>query len=199
MSEEYKEKFDSARVKVETYWSELATKQNALSVCSSPSSSRRKLKLPKIELKTFSGEVRDWLGFWSQFKRIHEDKDIEVEDKFQYLIQATSTGTRAREIVESFPPTAANYEKVINSLKNRFGREELFIEYYIRELLGLVIKNVTAVKGRENTSKLYDLLESHLRALESIGITSEKYAAMLFPLVESCIPEELLRAWLRIH
>ncbi|XP_071036497.1 uncharacterized protein [Parasteatoda tepidariorum] len=30
-------------------------------------------------------------------------------------------------------------------------------------------------------------------------MTSDKYAAMLFPLVESCIPEEILRVWLRSY
>lgn len=44
---------------------------------------------------------------------------------------------------------------------------------------------------------LYDKLDSHLRALESIGMTSGKYAAMLFPFVESCIPEDILTVWLR--
>jgi len=47
---------------------------------------RRKLKLSKIELKKFSGEVKYFLNFWSQFKRIHDDKEMEKEDKFHYLI-----------------------------------------------------------------------------------------------------------------
>lgn len=67
-----------------------------------------------------------------------------------------------------------------------------------RELLGLVIKNATETKINVNTAQLYDKLESYLRALESIGMTTDKYAAMLFPMLESCIPEELLRVWLRI-
>ena len=36
-----------------------------------------------------------------------------------------------------------------------------------------------------------------MRALESIGMTSDKYAKILFPFVESCIPEDVLRVWLR--
>jgi hypothetical protein len=31
--------------------------------------------------------------------------------------------------LKSIPPTAANYLKVINILKSRSGRDELFIEY----------------------------------------------------------------------
>ncbi|XP_074028329.1 uncharacterized protein [Leptinotarsa decemlineata] len=46
-------------------------------------------------------------------------------------------------------------------------------------------------------SNLYDKLETQLRALESLGVTSEKYAAMLFPLVESALPAEVLRTWER--
>ena len=40
---------------------------------------------------------------------------------------------------------------------------------------------------------MYDSLECYLLALESIGVTSDKYAMILFPL-ESCIPEDVLRA-----
>ncbi|KAJ8884820.1 hypothetical protein PR048_011016 [Dryococelus australis] len=43
-------------------------------------------------------------------------------------------------------------------------------------------------------SFLYDQLETKLRALETLGVTSDKYAVMLFHLVESCLAEDLLRA-----
>lgn len=198
--EGYKEKMDLARMKIESFFShQNGPNDLAASLSSSPTLNKRKLKLPKIELKQFGGEVKDWLTFWSQFKRIHEDRDMENEDKFHYLSQATIHGSRARDIVESFPATGENYDKVIECLKNRFGREELLIEFYVRELLSLVIKNATDQRGKLNISRLYDKLESYLRALESIGMTSDKYAAMLFPLVESCIPEELLKVWLRNH
>lgn len=44
---------------------------------------------------------------------------------------------------------------------------------------------------------LYDKIESYLRALESLGITTDKCASMLVPMVESSLLEELLRAWQR--
>ena len=64
-------------------------------------------------------------------------------------------------------------------------------------MLKLVIQNVSQPKEKLGMAKLYDRLESYLQALESLGVASEKYAAMLFPLVESCLPEEILRAWQR--
>ncbi|GBN28278.1 hypothetical protein AVEN_260536-1 [Araneus ventricosus] len=45
-------------------------------------SEKRKFKLPKIELKKFNGDAKDYLTFWSQFRKIHEDSSIPNEDKF---------------------------------------------------------------------------------------------------------------------
>ncbi|UYV60634.1 K02A2.6-like, partial [Cordylochernes scorpioides] len=44
---------------------------------------------------------------------------------------------------------------------------------------------------------LYDQVESHLRALESLGVTTQQNASFLYPLVESSLPEDLLRIWQR--
>ncbi|KAF2888536.1 hypothetical protein ILUMI_17637, partial [Ignelater luminosus] len=47
--------------------------------------SKRRFKLPKIELKKFGGDLKGWLQFWSQFKNI--------------------PNSRAADLVNSFPPT----------------------------------------------------------------------------------------------
>ncbi|GFU31946.1 integrase catalytic domain-containing protein [Trichonephila clavipes] len=133
-------------------------------------SSSSSLRLPKIQFQQFSGELTDWLRFHNQFKRIHEDESIGDGDKFQYLIKATTPKSRVRDIVESFPATPENYRKAFEYLRMRFGQEDFLIQVYI---------------------------EAQLRALGSLGVTKEKYAAMLFPLVESCLPAEILRAWER--
>ncbi|GFX62257.1 integrase catalytic domain-containing protein [Trichonephila clavipes] len=62
--------------------------------------SKRKFTLPRLELRQFSDNSKVWLPFWSQFEQIHKDEDITPEDKFQYLVQATVTGSHARQIVE---------------------------------------------------------------------------------------------------
>lgn len=158
---------------------------------------RRKFRLPVLELKKFDGNIRDWLPFWSQFEKLHNDPDIDLSDKVEYLIQATVPNSKARQLVESFPATGANYVNIIEAFRARFGREDLLIELYVRELLKLIISNATSGTVIELYS-LYDKIESQLRALETLGITSDKYAAMLFPLIESCFPPDLLRVWQRM-
>jgi hypothetical protein len=81
-------------------------------------------------------------------------------------------------------------------LKARFGREELLVEFYVRELLKLTLVT-NSRKGRVMLSSLYDRIETQLRALETLGVAADKYTTMLFPLVESCLSEEVLRAWQR--
>ncbi|XP_035222808.1 uncharacterized protein LOC118195583, partial [Stegodyphus dumicola] len=158
---------------------------------------KRKFKLPKIELKKFNGEAKEFLTFWSQFSKIHEDPTIPDEDKFQYLLQAVVPQSKAARVVESFPATASNYPKAIAQLRERFGREDLLVQIYVRDLLSMVMRNASSGRVKTDLPTLYDDLETKIRALESLGRTQEKYGDFLTPLVESCLPEEVLIAWER--
>ncbi|GIY32675.1 transposable element Tc1 transposase [Caerostris darwini] len=126
----------------------------------------------------------------AQFYRIDEDESIKVEDKFQYWLSLLKSNTKARDIVESYSPSKENYSKVIEHLKSRFGRKDSLIEVYIRDLLALV-NSKTNIK----VSDLYDTLCFYLRALETLGVTTSNYTVMLYPVVESCLPVEILKAW----
>ncbi|GFW66391.1 uncharacterized protein TNCV_3433531 [Trichonephila clavipes] len=106
-------------------------------------------------------------------------------------------GSKAERLVLSFPATAANYPKAIDQLKERFGREDLLVQIYVRDLLTLVMKNAATGRAKADLPLLYDELESKLRSLESLGKTQDKYGDFLTPLVESCLPEEVLVAWER--
>ncbi|GFV88022.1 uncharacterized protein TNCV_3241721 [Trichonephila clavipes] len=106
-------------------------------------------------------------------------------------------GSKAERLVLSFPATAANHPKAIDQLKERFGREDLLVQIYVRDLLNLVMKNAVTGRAKTDLPLLYDELESKLRSLESLGKTQDKYEDFLTPLVESCLPEEVLVAWER--
>ncbi|KAJ8892412.1 hypothetical protein PR048_004992 [Dryococelus australis] len=88
--------------------------------------------------------------------------------------------------------TSVSEYTVRDVLQNRFGRKDLFIEYYTREMLKLVVDN----QGMQ-LSTLHDRLETQLRALESLRVAADNYAAILFPLIESCLPVEILKNWQR--
>ncbi|GFT68666.1 uncharacterized protein TNCV_4813811 [Trichonephila clavipes] len=103
-------------------------------------------------------------------------------------------GSKAARLIWSFQITAENYTKAVEQLKLRFGREDPLFQKYVRDLLSQVLKNTTTGKNAPDLATLYDMLETKLRALESLERTKEKFADFLEPLVESCLPENVLRA-----
>ncbi|KAJ8914529.1 hypothetical protein NQ315_002802 [Exocentrus adspersus] len=105
-----------------------ARRSSTSSTSSNSRKGRRKFKLPVIEFKKFDGNIRDWLSFWAQFSKIDEDPDIDEADKIEYLIQATVSNSRARQLVESYPVVKENYNKIVEALKSRFGRDDIQIE-----------------------------------------------------------------------
>ncbi|GFX62458.1 DUF1758 domain-containing protein [Trichonephila clavipes] len=88
-------------------------------------------------------------------------------------IHHTRCKTRLR-ILNACKPHA-NYPKAIDQLKERFGREDLLVQIYVRELLNLVMKNAVSGRTKTDLSTLYEVLEGKLRSLESLGRTQEKY------------------------
>ena len=199
---EYEEKYRTAKIRGESFLdtnTQSSSADGSVSYVSADSeavASKKTYKLPKIELKKFSGELKDWLGFWSQFEKIHTDKSLHDSDKFQYLVQCMVPGSKAHLLVSSYPQSEANYPLAIDALKDRFGDKVLLTEVYVRQLLKLVMQNASKQKS-VSLSTMYDELESHLRALETLGVTREQSAAFLYPLVESSLPVEVIKVWQR--
>ncbi|GBM14894.1 hypothetical protein AVEN_28615-1 [Araneus ventricosus] len=160
---EYSKDFNEIEIYREQY---LSLKLKTSKIILSPNRSNH-VVTESIELKTFNGDIKSFLGFWSQFSRIHEAEEMPSEDKFQYLIQAIIPGTRAASLIEIFPLTAQNYPKEIELLKERFGREDLLVQVYERELLKMVMKIAVSERKCADLTTLYDQLESHLRALDT--------------------------------
>ncbi|XP_021959667.1 uncharacterized protein LOC110855571 [Folsomia candida] len=90
----------------------------------------RNFKLPKIELQKFDGSWKSWLGWWAQYRQIHEDDELQVNVKFQYLIQAIVPGSEAEKVIKIYPRSDQNYPLVVEKLKSRAAdsREDADVE-----------------------------------------------------------------------
>ncbi|GBN37515.1 hypothetical protein AVEN_14692-1 [Araneus ventricosus] len=64
-----------------------------------------------------------------------------------------------------------NYPKAIVQLKERFGRDDLLVQIYVRDLLSMVMKNAASGRTKTNLPALYVELEAKIRAPESLGRT----------------------------
>jgi len=154
------------------------------------------LQLPKFQFKKFGGGRLDWLGFWAQFKKVDQNKKLDGSDKFGYLLMALEEGSEPYELVIGFPQTNEGYLEAISELKQSYGNEDILLQVYVRELLKLVISNADK-RDKMPFSNLCRKVNSHLQALKTLKLASADPDTWLYPLVESCLPEEIQLAWQR--
>ncbi|KAF8790941.1 hypothetical protein HNY73_005882 [Argiope bruennichi] len=138
--ENYRDRYLELKSKVATF---LNKNSRCVSECSS------KDNAAKLKLSKFSGDPKEFLTFRNIFSKIHESDELSEIDKFQYLYQAMVPESKAARLVSSFAITSENYSKAVQQLKIRYGREDLLVQIYVRDLLSLVMKNATT--GRNSS------------------------------------------------
>lgn len=128
---------------------------------------RPTVHLPRLDMCTFNGDIKQWIPFWETFKATVDDQPIPTIHKMAYL-QNVLKGD-AKDAIAGFSPTEANYLVVINLLKRRFGDKER-IRYHLHQELQ------TLPTARERTSdvrKVFEQIESVCRQLEAMGESSD--------------------------
>ncbi|XP_046595309.1 uncharacterized protein LOC107218924 [Neodiprion lecontei] len=87
-----------------------------------PSSSNVPVRLPQIQLSNFDGNHEDWAPFYDMFTAlIHENKDLTLVQKFQYLRSALKG--RAFKTIESLETTGQNHEDALTMLNKKYDRK----------------------------------------------------------------------------
>ena len=166
--------------------STLATSTPPPHVRSSPASSR--VKLPKLTIRPFNGELKAWTTFWDSFEAaIHKNGELSDVDKFNYLRSLLEH--TAREAISGLSLTSADYGEAISILKKRFGSKQQIVNKHMDVLLN--VDPVTSAQNVKGLRHLYDLVESHVRSLNSLGVTSDSYGNLLSPVLLNKLPPEL--------
>ena len=146
-----------------------------------------RVKLPKLDLRKFDGEVSTWPTFWDAFESsIHKNPTLAPIDKFNYLNSLLMKP--ALDAISGLSLSASNYEEAIAILKKRFGNKQQIINRHMDILL-----NVSPVTNQDTRKlrELYDPLESHVRSLKSLGIPSNSYGSLLSSIIMNKLPQEL--------
>ena len=146
------------------------------------------VKLPKLDLRKFDGDISKWSSFWDAFESsVHNNTKLAPIDKFNYLNSLLLKS--ASEAISGLSLTAANYDEAVAILKRRFGNKQLIINRHMETLL-----NINSVKSGFNIQalrQLYDLIESQVRSLKSLGVSSSSYGSLLSSVVMSKLPQDL--------
>jgi len=191
----YKEKAESMKMKKERLVpSVVSNSEMSNSSCVVAEVKHRNFKLPPVHLKKFDGKIEEWLGFWSQFEKIHKDETLHDSDKFHYLVQSFGPESEPYEIAQGYPHSAENYPKLVEALIKRYGNENKQLQVHLRKLLLLVTSNVRSAE-KIPVDKLFHKLTACLGSLKSLNLKKAEPDSWLYPLVESSLPDNVLYNW----
>ena len=151
----------------------------------SPASHRVTVKLPKLELMKFDGNVLKWQEFWDSFETtIHDNTSLQDVDKLNYL--RAQLRNEAKEVIAGLEVTSASYAVAVGLLKERYGNKQLMIDGHYSQLRDIPITSTYYEKLRST----YDQIERHLRSLEALGQNVEN--EFMVSLIRSKLPRSIL-------
>nr|XP_018913598.1 PREDICTED: uncharacterized protein LOC109041647 [Bemisia tabaci] len=132
-----------------------------------------KIRLPKLELTHFSGQIENWRTFYNLFKAsVHDSTHLLEVEKFQYLIGSLRGDALA--LIKGLDITAANYAVAWNLLCKRYQSERRHVFHHFTGLLDL-----PEIKNSNQVHTLLTKLREHTQALTALGHESESYDGML--------------------
>ena len=145
------------------------------------------IKLLKISLPRFNGEVTKFPTFWQSFDcAVNQNPGVSSVQKFSYLLSLLDG--QAFRALQGLEITEENYEHAIEILNSRFGNKQQIINEHMSALLRL------QSHPNEKVSYLRYILDSiiiYVRGLDSLGMPSERYGSLLIPIVMNRMPKEI--------
>ena len=80
------------------------------------------VKLPKLNIQPFKGELTTWTPFWESYcAAVHDNTSLMDTEKFNYL--HTLLQHTALDAIWGLSLTAPNYRDAISILEKRFGNK----------------------------------------------------------------------------
>ena len=151
-----------------------------------PTVNHSRVKLPKLQLHPFSGDLTQWTSFWDSYESaIHTNEQLSEIEKFNYLNSLLERS--AKEAISGFALTSTNYHKAITTLQKRFGNKQLIVDTHMDALF-----NAEPVgNSTRGLRRLFDSITSHIRSLQSLEVQSATYASTFCPKLLSKLPHEL--------
>lgn len=137
------------------------------------------IKLPTINLPTFSVSYDTWVCFSDIFKSIiHENERISEIQKFYYLKSCLKE--KAATIIASLETSSNNYQVTQELLEDRFNNHIFIVESHTKALL-----EIPSVSKEFSIRALLDHVQKHFRALEALKVPVDKWDTTLMLLIKS--------------
>ena len=108
---------------------------HAPSSVSAPAADGKGLKLPKLEVPTFDGDVLHWRQFWEQFSiSVHDHSHLTDVEKLVYLRQAVKNGS-AKNAIEGLSRSGDHFREAVECLLSRYNCPRLIHRAHVRVIM----------------------------------------------------------------
>lgn len=152
------------------------------------------VKLPTLQLQTFSGELCQWLSFWTQYKAsVHHNHCLTKGEKFQYLRSLLSGP--AADSIAGLQATEDCYDDAVEILSRRFGDTRRIVQEHLGQLRSL--PSVVSSNDIGGLRRLLDHVQCHVRGLAALKISSATYSAMMTDILLRSLPSDIVLAYHR--
>ena len=149
------------------------------------------IRLPQLDLLSFSGDYAEWVPFKDTFTSvIGAHQSLTCVEKLQYL-KGCLTGKAAQRLM-NLPLTAANFKIACDDLVEYYDNKRILIDTSLENLFAS--KSVT----RESANDLETLLNNvnqSLGALEGLGVKVEQWNEVLVYLVSRKLDSSSIKEW----
>lgn len=156
---------------------------------SSTSPSKPNLRLPKVEIPKFSGDLKVFKSFLDLFNSlVHENQSLSKIEKFNYLISFLEGPPLS--LVQCTPMTADNYEIAFNSLKERYDNKRLIAFTHLQ-----IIDSAPCLSNSKNVKSmrlLVDTFTENLSALKNLGFDIQSWDFLLFYMFSKHLDSETM-------
>ena len=152
------------------------------------------VRLPKLDLCTFSGNMLEWQPFWDGFNAaVNSNPTISDVQKLNYL--RSQLRGEASQLIAGFSLTSANYSHSVALLKDRYGQQQKLITAHMQALLELPNPSNTL----SSLQLFHDTIERHMRSLATLGKSIDSYGDLLVPVILNKLPQKTRKNMARGH
>ena len=131
------------------------------------------VKLPKLDIGKFNGNILNWQGLWDQFNSpLHIKTSITDIDKLKYFLCDSVLC-----LVSGLSLSSSNCNHAVQLLQERYGNTQVSINAYMKKIATIPpVKNDTDVRGLR---KIYYELKTSVRNLRTLNVDTSAYGTFI--------------------
>jgi len=169
-----------------------AAGQSSLLTGQASGSGRSNVRLPKVELPKFNGDIKGWPFFRDLFKvQVNDVSTLSGVEKLNYLRSCVS-GT-ALSIIQGVPVSNDGYMTAWQLMTERYENKR---ESFVANMRKFMSQSVVKEESSSSLRSLLDTSKELIRSLETHQIqVQDRWSAILWFLIAEKLDGSSLRKW----